>query len=315
MLMPTRLDTWKSIAHHMGKSARTLQRWHKVYGLPVHHLAGQAGSVYAYGDELDAWLRGRSQSGLDELKGFPGTNPTTGSFDPESFPSSRRSFELGLVSVHAKQRSAQLVALAARMWDSLSPRSLHRIASYYREAVDLDPENAAAYAGLSMSLITQGIWRLIHPPGAYAAAKAALHHAFTIDPELPLAICAGAWLKMILTRDWPGARNNFEEALRQLPTCTRTMNGLALGYIAEGSLDIAAKLLTRSAGLSPLSSAGMALGTWVSYLDRKFKHSLELARELRAGGLDDPIPFSTLVQDRPSSESRNLPLARLKMRP
>jgi len=55
----TRLDTWKLIAKYLGRSSRTVQRWHAEYGLPVHHLGGEASSVYAYTDELDLWLRRR----------------------------------------------------------------------------------------------------------------------------------------------------------------------------------------------------------------------------------------------------------------
>jgi phage terminase Nu1 subunit (DNA packaging protein) len=54
-----RLDTWKGIAKYLGRSCRTIQRWHARYGLPVRHLGGASGSVFAYTDELDNWLRQR----------------------------------------------------------------------------------------------------------------------------------------------------------------------------------------------------------------------------------------------------------------
>jgi Tol biopolymer transport system component len=58
-----RLDSWKQIASHFGKSERTVRRWQQIEGLPVHrHLHQQRGSVWAYRAELDQWLA-RRQSG------------------------------------------------------------------------------------------------------------------------------------------------------------------------------------------------------------------------------------------------------------
>ena len=56
----TRLDSWKSIADHLQRSTRTVQRWHVNHGLPVHRFPGLKGAVFAYSEEIDAWLAGFS---------------------------------------------------------------------------------------------------------------------------------------------------------------------------------------------------------------------------------------------------------------
>src|SRR5512136_1983736 len=56
-----RLDSWKEIAAYLKRGARTLQRWEREEGLPVHRLQhGTLGSVYAYPAELDRWWTQRS---------------------------------------------------------------------------------------------------------------------------------------------------------------------------------------------------------------------------------------------------------------
>jgi tetratricopeptide (TPR) repeat protein len=50
-----RLDSWKEIAVFFGRDERTVNRWEKELGLPVHRLPGTKGRVYAYADELSAW--------------------------------------------------------------------------------------------------------------------------------------------------------------------------------------------------------------------------------------------------------------------
>jgi tetratricopeptide (TPR) repeat protein len=51
-----RLDSWKEIAAFFGRDERTVNRWEKELGLPVHRLPGTKGRVYAYSDELSDWL-------------------------------------------------------------------------------------------------------------------------------------------------------------------------------------------------------------------------------------------------------------------
>lgn len=51
-----RLDSWKEIAAFFGRDERTVHRWEKERGLPVHRLPGAKGRVYAFSDELSAWL-------------------------------------------------------------------------------------------------------------------------------------------------------------------------------------------------------------------------------------------------------------------
>jgi TolB-like protein/Flp pilus assembly protein TadD len=51
-----RLESWKEIASYLKRDVRTVQRWEKREGLPVHrHQHEKLGSVYAYKGQLDAW--------------------------------------------------------------------------------------------------------------------------------------------------------------------------------------------------------------------------------------------------------------------
>jgi TolB-like protein len=53
-----RLDGWKQIAAYLQRGVRTVRRWEREEGLPVHrHVHRVLGSVYAYQPEIDAWQR------------------------------------------------------------------------------------------------------------------------------------------------------------------------------------------------------------------------------------------------------------------
>jgi len=75
-----RLDSWKEIAAFFDRDERTVNRWEKDLGLPVHRMPGRAkGPVYAYADELAAWMatprRDRATGAIQSL-GDPSTGPS-----------------------------------------------------------------------------------------------------------------------------------------------------------------------------------------------------------------------------------------------
>jgi len=58
-----RLDSWKEIATYLGRGVRTVQRWEREEGLPVHRLAHEKrGNVYARREELAAWWESRRRT-------------------------------------------------------------------------------------------------------------------------------------------------------------------------------------------------------------------------------------------------------------
>jgi TolB-like protein len=59
-----RLDSWKEIAAYLKRSPRTVRRWERQEGLPVHrHKHVKAARPYAFAGEIDTWLKGRSLQG------------------------------------------------------------------------------------------------------------------------------------------------------------------------------------------------------------------------------------------------------------
>lgn len=50
------LNSWKEIAEFVGRTERTVQRWERQYGFPVHRPAGRERSaVIALASEIEAW--------------------------------------------------------------------------------------------------------------------------------------------------------------------------------------------------------------------------------------------------------------------
>jgi hypothetical protein len=52
------LNSWKEIANYLGRGVRTVQRWERDLGLPIHRPKGKDRSaVLAFPEELNAWLQ------------------------------------------------------------------------------------------------------------------------------------------------------------------------------------------------------------------------------------------------------------------
>lgn len=54
------LQSWKEISKYVGRTERTLQRWEREFGFPVHRPSGKSRSaVMALTQEIREWTRGR----------------------------------------------------------------------------------------------------------------------------------------------------------------------------------------------------------------------------------------------------------------
>jgi len=72
-----RLDCWKEIAVYLDREVRTVQRWEKCEGLPVHRqFHVKAGTVCAFKHEIDTWLKIRCHPSSKALPHVPHSNPS-----------------------------------------------------------------------------------------------------------------------------------------------------------------------------------------------------------------------------------------------
>lgn len=70
------LNSWKEIANYLGRGVRTVQRWERDLGLPIHRPKGKDRSaVLAFPEELNAWLQ---QTPVRSAEMFTGRKPAGG---------------------------------------------------------------------------------------------------------------------------------------------------------------------------------------------------------------------------------------------
>ena len=76
----TVLQGWKAIACALDRGVRTVQRWERTLGLPVHRIGNElCGPVIAFADELRSWLETTAISEFHPSKCF---SPSTACLTP-----------------------------------------------------------------------------------------------------------------------------------------------------------------------------------------------------------------------------------------
>lgn len=69
----SRLDSWKAIAEYLRRDVRSVQRWERSLGLPIHRISGEkGGAVFAFTAELDVWLKSRAGNGPSDPRAVSG---------------------------------------------------------------------------------------------------------------------------------------------------------------------------------------------------------------------------------------------------
>jgi tetratricopeptide (TPR) repeat protein len=120
-----------------------------------------------------------------------------------------------------------------------------------------------------------GIHSMMPPADAFLRARADAKQASELAPELAEAITSEAWVKLCFDRDFKGAREGFDTALRLRPDYPFAHNGLGLLHIALGRPEEAVRNLIRAWGLHATAPFLNALLADSYYLAREYDKAAE----------------------------------------
>lgn len=125
-----------------------------------------------------------------------------------------------------------------------SPANLLKAIEYYQQAVARDPQFALAYSGLADALAVQAVFAAREPREVYPAALQAAERALQLDPDLAEAHATRGHIRLNFLHDWPGALEDFDEAIRHDPryAMARVWRGFWLVFVGrteEGLAELA----------------------------------------------------------------------------
>ena len=176
---------------------------------------------------------------------------------------------------------------------------LEAAVEHCKRSTELDSDYAPAWLTLASAYINQGESGQRDYIEAYELATAAVDRAIEVDPELPFAHSARAWIAFNFERDYPNSAKHFRIARSLFPNSSVILANASVLAAHLGYLDDATAMVSRSIALLPSDSIA---------------HSMRGIYLMRLGRLDEAEKdFSEALKLSPGSgyHSGNLALLRL----
>ena len=299
--LANRLDSWKEIGAHFRRDVRTVRRWERTEGLPVHrHLHRSRGSVYAFPDELDRWWAGRSAPPAPPVRA-PASGRLAAAIVAGSFVLTTLALVLhgtaetptGPANLDEQVREAYLVArhqLSRRTGDWDKARDRLQI------VVDRAPDFSEAHALLGETFLRQALYDPPARDASWPKAEAAARRALALDANVAAAHTLLARIRLLRDRNWADADAESARAVELAPNDPEARSTRAHYLSFAGHLDEALAERQRVHHADPLNPQ------WLVYLgeeytlarryedaDRSFRRALELEHDYRpaVAGLAD----------------------------
>jgi DNA-binding winged helix-turn-helix (wHTH) protein len=146
----------------------------------------------------------------------------------------------------------QLYMKGRHFWNRYHPKAGEKSIEYFRQAIEIDPDFALAYAGAALSYISLGDFGVASSE-VYPEAKAWARKALEIDEELAEAHAALAVVNMNYFWDWPEAEKRLRRAIELNPNNTDAHHWYGTYLRWSARFDEAIAEGKRARSLAPLS--------------------------------------------------------------
>ena len=189
----------------------------------------------------------------------------------KSYTENNQAFELYLKGEYNRQKA--------------SPGGTEESIALYKQALDLDPNYALAYQGLSLAYRSAPAYGFLLPQDAYPKAKEAAQRALEIDPSLSTAYVTLASVKATYDWDFAGAEKEYREAIRLGTNNSEAHYSYANFLVAMGRSDEGLTELKIAQQIDPLSLNIPTNIGWALYIAGRYDEALVQIRQVN---LRDP---------------------------
>lgn len=173
-----------------------------------------------------------------------------------------------------------------------TPEGVQRGLALLHRAVEMDPEDPLAYAGLA-----QGYTLIGHSadpaPDAFRKAREAAERALELDPLFPEAHAAMAEIRLYYDWDWDGAERSFRRALQLNPNLEFAQGHYAWYLQLMGDLPSAIEHMERAQQIAPVTPIFTAWLGWLYWADGRLDEAVAEAQ--RSLEMNPSFPWGLYV--------------------
>ena len=174
-----------------------------------------------------------------------------------------------------KQLEAYRLYLKGRnSWNKRTPEGLQQGIDYFQQAINTDPNYAAAYAGLADCYNMQVIYGVNPPKDGFPKAKEAAVKALEMDETLAEAHTSLAFIKFRWDRDRVEAEREFQLAIKHKPNYAPAHQWYSSFLVAVERFDEAVAEAKRTSELEPLSFTASSHLGWILYLSGRTEEAI-----------------------------------------
>jgi TolB-like protein/Flp pilus assembly protein TadD len=139
------------------------------------------------------------------------------------------------------------------LWNKRTQTDILKAIGYFNEALDIDPNYALAYTGLSLSYLLLPEYGNYLPKDGYQKAEEYALRALQIDSDLAEARTALAQVKRRYHLDWDAAEKEYKRALELDPNYAMAYHWYGYDMMCMARYDEAIRMIERAHELDPLS--------------------------------------------------------------
>ena len=164
-------------------------------------------------------------------------------------------------------------------WNKRTEEGIRKAIGYFQQAIDQDPNYAAAYAGLAESYAVLGVYSSAPWQDTYRQASAAATKALQIDDNLAEAHAALAVTRAGERWDLQGALTEFARAIQLDPNYATAHQWYAEYLVCLGDSDKAIAEIRRAQELDPLSLVINSSYGYILFEARRYDDALAHAQK------------------------------------
>jgi DNA-binding winged helix-turn-helix (wHTH) protein/TolB-like protein/Flp pilus assembly protein TadD len=180
-----------------------------------------------------------------------------------------------------KQLEAYRLYLKGRnAWNKRTGDALQQAIEFFNQAIAIDPNNSAAYAGIADCYNMLVVYGRVEPKEGFPKAKEAATKALEIDESSAEAHSSMAFIKFRWDWDRTATESEFQEAIKLKPAYAPAHQWYSSYLVAVERFDEAIAEAKRTEELEPLSFVASSHLGWIYYLSGQNDKAIEQCRKI-----------------------------------